>query len=72
MHHGDGWKIAVSGAEHSMPHFHIEGPEYRCSIGIITLQLIIGNAPRPVLRAARTWASDHQALLMRTWGELNA
>ncbi|HET6233761.1 MAG TPA: DUF4160 domain-containing protein [Acetobacteraceae bacterium] len=55
-----------------MPHFHIEGPEYRCSIGIITLQLIIGNAPRPVLRAARTWASDHQALLMRTWGELNA
>jgi hypothetical protein len=55
-----------------MPHFHIEGPGYRCSIGITTLQWIIGDASRPLLRAARAWASDHQAPLVRTWRELNA
>ena len=70
MHHGAGWKIAVYGAEHGMPHFHIEGPGYRCSIGITTLQPIIGSVPRPVLRAALAWAGDNQALLVRTWREL--
>ena len=71
LHHGAGWKIAVYGGEHGLPHLHIEGPGYRCSIGITTLQPIIGSVPRPVLRAARAWASDNQTLLMRTWRELN-
>jgi hypothetical protein len=66
-----GWKIAVYGGEHGVPHFHIEGPGYRCSVGIATLQPIIGSVPRPVLRAARAWAGVNQALLTRTWRELN-
>ena len=70
--HGDaGWKIAVYGREHGVPHFHIEGPGYRCSIGIATLQPIIGSVPPPVLRAARAWAGANVTLLMRTWRELN-
>jgi hypothetical protein len=54
-----------------VPHFHIEGPGYRCSIGIATLQPIIGSVPPPVLRAARAWAGANLTLLMRTWRDLD-
>ncbi len=70
-HRDAGWKITVYGADHGLPHFHIEGPGYRCSIGNTTLQPIIGSVPRPVLRAACAWAGENKALLMRTWRELN-
>ncbi len=49
----------------------IEGPGYRYSVGIATLQPIIGGVPPPVLRAARAWAGSNLTLLMRTWRELN-
>jgi hypothetical protein len=54
-----------------VPHFHIEGPGYRCSIGIATLQPIIGSVPPPELRAARAWAGANLTLLMRTWRDLD-
>ncbi len=66
-----GWKIAIYGREHGVPHFHIEGPGYRCSVDMATLHPIIGSVPPPVLRAARAWAGANQALLMRTSRELN-
>jgi hypothetical protein len=71
LHRGASWKIAVYGREHGAPHFHIEGVEFRCSVAIATLDLIIGTAPPSVLREALAWAGANQEALMRTWRELN-
>ena len=68
---GPSWKIAVYGREHGVPHFHVEGPDFRCSIGIASLELIIGSAPPRVFAAAIKWAAGNQRLLMETWQELN-
>ena len=68
---GPNWKIAVYGREHGVPHFHVEGPDFRCSIGIASLELIIGSAPPRVFAAAIRWAASNQGLLMATWQELN-
>jgi Domain of unknown function (DUF4160) len=68
---GPNWKIAVYGRDHGVPHFHIEGPDFRCSVGIASLELIIGNVPTPVLNAAREWAAGNQGILLATWQELN-
>jgi hypothetical protein len=65
------WKIAVYGRDHGLPHFHIEGPEFRASIAIATLDLIIGSAPTAVLEEALDWATGNQAALMQKWKELN-
>jgi hypothetical protein len=71
MHRGPAWKISVYGREHGVPHFHIEGPDFRCSVGIRSLELIIGDAPADVLRAARDWARDHERALTAQWKALN-
>jgi hypothetical protein len=67
----ENWKITVYGREHGVPHFHVEGPGFRCSISIETHGLIIGTAPAAVLKSARAWARGHHAELMATWRELN-
>lgn len=54
-----------------MPHFHIEGSGFRCSVAIATRQVIIGVVPRKVELAALEWVSDRQAELLATWQELN-
>jgi hypothetical protein len=69
---GSNWKIAVYGREHGVPHFHIEGPDFRASIGIETLELIIGNVPQKTFAEAKAWALQNQSLLMDIWRELNA
>ena len=71
LHRGASWKIAVYGREHGVPHFHIEGPGYRCSVAIATLDVIIGHVPPAVLGRARAWARVHRAELLRAWQELN-
>jgi Domain of unknown function (DUF4160) len=71
LHRGQYWKIAVYGREHGLPHFHIEGPDFRASISIATLDLIIGDVPHKVLADALGWAAQNQKLLMETWLELN-
>jgi hypothetical protein len=71
MHRGPNWKISVYGREHGVPHFHIEGPGFRASVGIASLEMIIGEVPAIVLRAAITWASENQAELLAKWLELN-
>ncbi len=68
---GANWKIAVYGREHGIPHFHIEGPGYRCSVAIMSLELIIGTAPASVIAQAKQWASENHAKLMAIWQELN-
>ncbi|HEX3675495.1 MAG TPA: DUF4160 domain-containing protein [Rhizomicrobium sp.] len=72
VYRGAGWKIAVYGREHGIPHFHIEGPDFRCSVGIATGEVIIGDAPSSVLKAAMEWAGKNRKLLLAKWQELNA
>lgn len=71
VHRGSNWKIAVYGRDHGVPHFHIEGPGFRCSVAIGTLELIIGSAPPDVMRDALDWAKDRRDELMQKWLELN-
>lgn len=71
LHRGPSWKISVYAAEHGVPHFHIEGPEFRASVSIATLEVIVGQVPRRVLVAALDWALPNQADLATKWQELN-
>jgi len=57
--------------DHGVPHFHIEGVNFRCSVAIATFEVIVGKVPTVVLNAALDWARPNQALLMTTWLELN-
>ena len=50
MYRGPRWKIAVYGRDHGVPHFHIEGPDFRCSVAIATLELIVGTVPTAVMK----------------------
>ena len=71
LHRGSRWKISVYGREHGVPHFHIEGPGFRCSVAIETLDVIVGQTPSGVLRIAREWARRNRAALRAKWWELN-
>jgi len=71
MHRHEGWRVAVYGREHGVPHFHVEGPGFRCSVGIATGEVIIGEAPARVLAAAKAWARANAGALMAMWQELN-
>jgi hypothetical protein len=67
-----GWKIAVYGREHGMPHFHIEGPDFRCSVSIETLDVIVGTVPTTVMKDACRWAKANRSALLAKWRELNS
>jgi hypothetical protein len=71
VHRGPGWKIAVYGREHGVPHFHVEGPDFRCSVDIRTFDLIVGTVPVAALNAAIVWARKNRTTLMIKWRELN-
>ncbi len=71
LYRGARWKIAVYGRDHGVPHFHIEGLDFRCSVAIASLERIVGSAPPLVLREATAWAKLSRATLMDTWRELN-
>ncbi len=72
VYRGSNWKIALYGRDHGIPHFHIEGPGFRCSVSIETGETIIGSAPADVLRDAKAWAAENRATLLAKWQELNA
>jgi hypothetical protein len=71
MHRGPNWRISVYGREHGVPHFHVEGPDFRASVTIATLNVIVGTAPATVLSEALAWAREQQAALLAQWQELN-
>lgn len=54
-----------------MPHFHIEGPGFRASVAIETLEVIVGHAPARVRREAIARASELKTELLAKWLELN-
>lgn len=72
VHRGANWKISVYAREHGVPHFHIEGPGFRASVGIATLEVIVGKVPVGVLAQASQWASGHRTQLRAMWKELNS
>ena len=55
-----------------MPHFHVEGPDFRCSIGIATGDVIVGDAPVRALAAAGIWARTNTSMLAAKWQELTS
>jgi hypothetical protein len=71
LYRGPAWRVTVYGREHGIPHFHIEGPGYRCTVSIATLERIVGVAPPSVVRAAGDWARENRAALLAKWRELN-
>ncbi|MGH6872041.1 MAG: DUF4160 domain-containing protein [Rhizomicrobium sp.] len=71
VYRGPNWKISVYGREHGVPHFRVEGVEFRCSVAIATLETIIGTAPAPVLTQACAWAAGNREFLFAKWRELN-
>jgi hypothetical protein len=71
LHRGSRWKISVYGREHGIPHFHVEGPGFRCSVAIESMDVIVGTAPPRVLRTAREWAGRNRSALLAKWWELN-
>jgi hypothetical protein len=71
VYRGSGWKLAIYGREHGIPHFHLEGRDFRCSVGIASLEVIIGSAPVTALQEACGWAGENRASLMAKWRELN-
>ena len=71
IHRRGNWKIAIYGADHGIPHFHVEGPDFRCSVSIATGEVIVGVAPARVLAEALAWAAAHRLELAATWQELN-
>lgn len=72
MHKQAKWKIAVYGGEpHARPHYHVEGPGFRCSIDVLTGEKIIGDAPKKVLTAAKAWANGNAGALLAKYEELN-
>ena len=71
MTRGSTWKIAVYESEHGILHFHIETRRSRCTVGIQSLEVIIGNVPARDLRAAMDWAHANQAALLTQWKTLN-
>jgi hypothetical protein len=46
LHRDPRWKIAVYGREHGVPHCHIEGVDFRCSVSIASFELIVGQCRR--------------------------
>ena len=72
MHRGPNWKVSVYGREHGVAHFHIEGPGFRASVAIATLEVIVGAVPAGARREAIDWARGHRAGLLAKWQELNA
>ncbi|MCR2834714.1 DUF4160 domain-containing protein [Parerythrobacter lacustris] len=71
LHRGPSWKISVYGRDHGIPHFHIEGRDFRCSVAIGTLEVIVGSVPRHVLVEALEWAITRRRELLDIWEELN-
>jgi hypothetical protein len=71
MYRQANWRIAVYERDHGVPHFHVEGPAFRCSVAIGTRRLIVGDAPAAVLAAALAWAEANEAALVVKWQELN-
>ena len=53
--------------EHNPPHFHIQYNEFRASMDIINLNLIVGSLPARVRGLVEEWAELHRNELLIMW-----
>lgn len=64
-------RLAVFGAEHGRPHFHLAGPGFQCALDLETLEILAGHAPPTELRQAREWAKAYREVITAAWEEWN-
>jgi len=53
--------------EHNPPHFHVRYNEYRASVEIRTLNVMVGAIPAKVRGLVEEWAELHQQELLQMW-----
>lgn len=53
--------------EHDPPHFHVRYNEYRASISISDLNIIVGYLPAKVRGLVQEWAEIHKDELLHIW-----
>jgi hypothetical protein len=53
--------------EHNPPHFHVRFGEYKCSVSINDITVIIGELPKKQERLVLAWAEIHQKELLQNW-----
>ena len=53
--------------EHNPPHFHVKYNEYRASIEIKTLNVLVGLLPAKVRGLVEEWAELHREELLQMW-----
>ena len=63
----DGIDIMFFQEDHPPPHFHAEYAEFEALIDIDTLEILVGELPRPQLRKVRAWAKPRKAALSLAW-----
>jgi len=53
--------------EHAPPHFHAAYGEYKATVDIRALQIIVGRLPRRATQLVLDWAELHQDELLEDW-----
>jgi len=64
-------KIAVYPGDHGMPHAHVIGPGFKCSLDLESLEILAGSISTKSLRTAREWIADNRDAVLEAWKELN-
>ena len=59
--------ISMYFEEHNPPHFHIRYNEYRASMDIKNLNIIVGSLPAKVRGLVEEWAEIHPEELLEIW-----
>jgi Domain of unknown function (DUF4160) len=55
-------KIYIYPGDHNPPHFHLEGPNSRALVDLVSLEVIAGKASRRDLAEAKEWAKKPENL----------
>ena len=64
-----GFKLLMFFQDENPPHLHIKGPDFAAKIRLSNGDLIAGDAPNKVLKAARRWIEENRTELLRLWTE---
>ncbi|WP_150466058.1 DUF4160 domain-containing protein [Francisella sp. SYW-2] len=59
--------ISMYWDEHNPPHFHVRFGEYKCSVSITNISVIVGELPKKQERLVLAWAEIHQEELLQNW-----
>ena len=59
--------ISMYWDEHNPPHFHVRFGEYKCSVSITDITVIVGELPKKQERLVLAWAEIHQKELLQNW-----